>query len=363
MKHSTNMLKAIDFFCGGGGMTYGLRQSGINVIAGVDFAPECKSTYEDNNPGTQFICSDVKKLEESYFEKKYKITKNDDDLILVGCSPCQYYSIINTTREKAKESKDLLQEFKRFVDYYNPGFVLVENVPGILSREDSILPDFLSFLEKNKYKIKYEVINMSYYGVPQSRKRFSLVASRLGDVSMPIADPVQAILSDFIGVKNGFPTIEAGHIDKTDFMHSTSNLNWKNMERLKRTPLNGGSRIAWKDDPNLQLKCYIGKDNYFRDVYGRLRWNKPSSTITTNFIKITSGRFAHPEENRGLSIREGATLQTFPYSYTFKAKSMGANARIIGNAVPPEYARRLGLLLQDLKKKCNGTIQNESKSC
>lgn len=360
MEHSINKLKAIDFFCGGGGMTYGLRLSGIDVVAGVDFASECKSTYEDNNPGTKFVCSDVKDLKESYFEEKFGIFRNDDDLILVGCSPCQYYSIINTTREKAKKSKDLLREFKRFVDYYNPGFVLVENVPGILSREGSVLPEFLTFLDEKHYRVKYEVINMSYYGVPQSRKRFSLIASRLGNVTMPVSDTTQAILSDYIGTKHGFSPIGAGHVDRTDFMHSTSNLSWKNMERLKKTPCNGGSRLAWKDDPILQLKCYIGKDNSFRDVYGRLRWDKPSSTITTNFIKITSGRFAHPDENRGLSIREGATLQTFPNSYIFKANSMGANARIIGNAVPPEYARRLGILLQDLKNKYNGTIQNKS---
>lgn len=351
-----NTLKAIDFFCGGGGMTHGLHLAGIDVIAGVDFAKDCKETYEVNNPSSVFINSDIKKLGLEYFEKHFSVKRNDDNLVLIGCSPCQYYSIINTEKKKSKETKDLLKDFMEFVDYYNPGFILVENVPGILSRKDSVFPEFKSFLEKKHYSFKYEVVNLCFYGVPQTRKRFSLVASRLGEVSMPTPDSKRSILSEYIGIKNGFPKIEAGHHDETDFMHTTSKLAPINLERLCHTPLNGGSRLAWKDNSKLQLKCYIGKDHSFTDVYGRLCWEKPSSTITTNFVKITSGRFAHPDENRGLSIREGATLQTFPTSYKFCAHSILANARIIGNAVPPEYARRLGLLLYELKEKYNGTI-------
>lgn len=344
-------LKAIDFFCGGGGMTYGLRQAGVDVIAGVDFAKECKETYEENNPGSTFVHTDITNLEEDYFERNFSIRRNDDNLILIGCSPCQYYSIINTTRDKSKKTKDLLKEFMRFVEYYNPGFILVENVPGILTREDSVFPLFEQFLIEKHYQYKYEIVNMCYYGIPQTRRRFSLVASRIGEVEMPKPDDKMAILSDFIGVENGFPKIEAGHKDDTEFMHTTSRLAPINVERLKRTPLNGGSRLAWKDDDKLQLECYKGKDHSFTDVYGRLCWQKPSSTITTNFVKITSGRFAHPDENRGLSIREGAVLQTFPKNYRFLANGLLANARIIGNAVPPEYAKRLGLLLYKLKNR------------
>lgn len=348
------MIHAIDFFCGGGGMTYGLREAGLEVIAGVDLARDCQTTYESNNAGSRFVCADIKELPIEYFETEFGVQRGDDELLLVGCSPCQYYSIINTTKEKSKKSKDLLLDFMKFIEYYNPGFVLVENVPGLLSREDSAFPEFLQFLKNNQYQVTYDIINMSYYGVPQTRRRFSLVASRLGNVRMPIKEPKQKLLSEFIGTKKGLSNIPAGHIDLTDFMHSTMKLSPINMKRLYRTTKNGGSRMEWKDDKELQLKCYIGKDNCFRDVYGRLRWNRPSSTITTNFIKITSGRFAHPCENRGLSIREGARLQTFPDSYVFKGGSMTVNARIIGNAVPPEYARRLGQLLLTLQNEYNG---------
>lgn len=347
--------KAIDFFCGGGGMTCGLRQAGIDIIAGVDCDPQCKETYEANNPNSKFVEANIKELPTEYFEKELSVKKNDDKLILIGCSPCQYYSIINTTREKSKESKDLLMDFKRFVEYYNPGYVLVENVPGIMSNKQTVLHEFLSFLKEKKYFVQYKVVNMSYYGVPQSRKRFSLIASRIErNIDLPIPDKKQALLEDFIGVKNGFQPIEAGHKDKTNFNHTVSGLNEICVKRLERTPRNGGSRLAWKDDKELQLKCFDGKDNSFKDTFGRMWWKKPASTITTKFFNISNGRFAHPEENRAISLREGATLQTFPKDYVFKTTSIAATAKLIGNAVPPEYAKRVGLAI--INNSSNGTV-------
>jgi DNA (cytosine-5)-methyltransferase 1 len=335
--------KAIDFFCGGGGMTCGLRQAGIHVLAGVDFDPQCRNTYEINNPDSKFIEANIKKLPTNYFEKELSVKKDDDKLILIGCSPCQYYSIINTSREKSKESKDLLMDFKRFVEYYNPGYVLVENVPGIVTNKESILPDFLDFLTDRRYTVKYKVVDMSYYGVPQSRRRFSLIASRIDkNIDLPEPDKRQSLLENFIGVKNGFQPVKAGHKDETAFNHTVSGLSEICVKRLIKTPRNGGSRLSWKDDKELQLKCFEGKDNSFKDTFGRMWWKKPASTITTKFFNISNGRFAHPEEDRAISLREGATLQTFPKNYIFKTTSIAATAKLIGNAVPPEYARRLG---------------------
>lgn len=347
--------KAIDFFCGGGGMTCGLRQAGIDVIAGVDFDKDAKETYELNNPGSQFILSDIRNLRSNYFEKKFGIRQNDDSLILVGCSPCQFYSIINTDKEKSKKSKDLLRNFSRFIDYYNPGYVVVENVPGLKTHKKSILPHFLKFLSEKGYEICEKVVDLSYYGVPQSRKRFSLIASRTNrNIKLPKAEDKQSLLKDFIGVNNGFPSIKAGHKDDTDFNHTAAGLGSICIERLLLTPRDGGDRFSWKDNSKLQLKCFIGKDNSFKDTYGRMFWNKPASTITTKFFSISNGRFAHPEENRAISIREGATLQTFPKSYVFKATSIAATAKLIGNAVPPEYAKRIGLSI--INELSNGTV-------
>lgn len=342
------MIRAIDFFCGGGGMTNGLRQAGINVIAGVDFDIEAQETYEHNNPGSVFINTDIRRLRSDYFERKFNVQRNDDSLILVGCSPCQFYSIINTDKEKSARSKDLLKNFARFIDYYRPGFVLVENVPGILTNKNSILPYFLKKLEDLGYNnIVKEVVDLSYYGVPQSRRRFSLIASRIDDISLslPTKDSEQAILRNFLGEINGFPKIPAGHKDLSDYNHTTAGFSEICMKRIQRTKHNGGSRLDWANDPELQLSCFIGRDDSFKDTFGRMWWDKPAPTITTKFFSISNGRFGHPDEDRAISIREGATLQTFPKTYVFKTNSISSTARLIGNAVPCEYAKRLGQVI------------------
>jgi len=345
MSEDNGNMKAVDFFCSGGGMTYGMRKAGINVIAGIDIDLQCKETYEKNNPESKFIHADVFELREEYLEKKLGLKKNDDNLILIGCSPCQYWSIIRTDKRKSKKSKNLLKEFHRFVKYFNPGFVVVENVPGILKREkESGLKDFISDLKERGYKVKYGQFNLNEYGVPQTRKRFSLVASRVTkEPVFPEPDKEnRPVVMDFIGEHNGFPKIDAGHRDNSIFMHTTAGLSEKNLQRIRKTRKNGGNRLDWADT-DLQLKTYEKRDkNSFKDVYGRMAWDKPAPTITTKFFSISNGRFGHPEEDRALSLREGATLQTFPKDYVFYAKSIQAKARMIGNAVPPEYARRIG---------------------
>lgn len=341
------IFKAIDFFCGGGGMTYGLRQAGIDVIAGVDIDKEAKETYEYNNPGTIFIETDIRNLRSNYFERKFGIKQNDDSLILVGCSPCQFYSIINTDKEHSLKTKDLLRNFARFIEYYKPGYVLVENVPGILTNKQSIWPLFYKKLKDLGYnKIVYDIIDMSHYGVPQSRRRFSLIATRLDiEIHLPYADEKQTLLADFIGESNGFPRVEAGHKDRSAFNHTVAGLSDVCLRRLRKTRHDGGSRLDWADDSELQLRCFIGKDDSFKDSYGRMWWNKPAPTITTKFFSISNGRFGHPDEDRAISLREGATLQTFPQDYIFKSNSIATTARLIGNAVPCEYARRLGEII------------------
>lgn len=348
---SESKLKAIDFFCGAGGMTYGLRLAGINVPAGIDNDPECRETYELNNPDSQFIYADINELSERELQEKAGIRKDDDSLIFIGCSPCQYWTRINTEKEKSTETRNLLLEFQRFIDYFKPGFIVIENVPGISKRKkESHLADFLDFLKENSYAYVEGVINANKYGVPQNRKRFILMASRVpGEIKMPEPeeDP-SLVVKNFIGVENGFQKIAAGHNDETDFQHTTPCLSEKSILRLKVTPADGGTRHAWKDDPELQINAYKGKDHIFRDVYGRMFWNKPAPTITTKFIRTSNGRFSHPEEHRGLSLREGATLQTFPKKYIFRGRDNSVIAKQIGNAVPPELAKRLGLAIANI---------------
>ena len=336
-------IKAVDFFCSGGGMTYGMRKAGIDVFAGIDVDINCKDTYEKNNPNSKFILADIFELEEKKLEKDINLKKDDDDLILIGCSPCQYWSIVRTNKTKSENSKNLLAEFHRFVRYFNPGFVVVENVPGILKKkEESGLQEFISDLGRRGYKIQYKIVNLNEYGVPQTRKRFSLIASRVTEKPI-FPEPYKnnkPVVKDFIGTHNGFPKVNAGFRDKSEFNHTVAGLTEKNIVRLGKTPKNGGSWLVWANDSNLKRDFYNG--NGFKDNYGRMSWDKPAPTITTKFISISNGRFGHPEENRAISIREGATLQTFPKNYVFYTKNIEATARMIGNAVPPEYAKRIG---------------------
>jgi len=327
-------LKAIDFFCSGGGMTYGMRLAGIEVIAGIDIDPEVKETYELNNPGTKFILKDICKLNEEDLLKELNIKCNDDRMIFIGCSPCQYWSIIRTNKEKSKKSKDLLKEFHRFIKFYRPGFVVVENVPGIERRSsESGLDEFIEDLKKRGYQIKFDIYNLNEYGVPQTRKRFSLIASRIvTEHIQPEKSNYRPVVKDFIGEHNGFPKVPAGYKDKTDFLHTVSSLSEDNLIAIKNA-LPGGR-------PAKKRERFRGGG--FRDSYGRMEWDKPAPTITTKFYSLSNGRFGHPEEHRALSLREGATLQTFPKTYKFKAKSKASIARMIGNAVPPEFARRIG---------------------
>ena len=342
---ATKKLKAIDFFCSGGGMSFGLQQAGVDVIAGIDFDPKCKETYEANIKGAKYILIDVEKLKEENLSTEIEIKKDDDELILVGCSPCQYWTIIRTNKDKSQKSKNLLREFHRFVKYYNPGYVVVENVPGILNKhKESGLDKFIKDLEKQGYVIHYGVVNLNNYGVPETRKRFSLIANRATNQKIfPIPNNSCPTVADFIGEKNGFPKVSAGHKDMTDFMHTVAGLSKKNINRLKLTPKNGGTREAWADT-DLQINAYKKKNNNvsFNDTYSRMSWNKPAPTITTKFFSISNGKFSHPEENRAISLREGATLQTFPKTYKFIGNSVVSIARMIGNAVPPLYAKQIG---------------------
>jgi len=336
-------IKAIDFFCSGGGMTYGMRQAGIEVIAGIDNDLDVKETYKKNNPNSKFIQADVFKLKEIDLSQYIGIEPNDDNLILIGCSPCQYWSIIQTDKKKSQQSKDLLKEFHRFIKYYNPGFVVVENVPGLERKADeSGLNEFVTDLKLKGYKVHYGIYNLNEYGIPQTRKRFSLIASRVIDGKItPKKSNTKPVVKDFIGKHNGFPKVPSGYIDNSGFQHSVAKLSEENLRAISETPKNGGNSVK-------KRKHFKGKG--FGDSYSRMSWDKPAPTITTRFVSFSNGRFGHPEENRAISLREGATLQTFPKNYVFYAKNMQANARMIGNAVPPEFARRIGeAILKGLK--------------
>jgi DNA (cytosine-5)-methyltransferase 1 len=346
MSHKqTTDLKAVDFFCGAGGMSLGLRNSGIHVLAGVDNATDCRKTYEANIANAKFIKHDVSTLSATSLAQRLNLRINDPTLVFAGCSPCQFWSKIRTDKTKSAQTAFLLKQFQKFIRHFRPGFVVVENVPGLYSRkEETILPEFIQFLSRLGYSWNDGIINANHYGVPQNRIRYLLIATRLSrKVSLPPTthDPSLTVQS-FIGVANGFQRIVAGYRDPSSLQHTAGALSPENLKRIKLTPKSGGDRMAWKNDDSLQINAYRGKDGIFRDVYGRMYWDRPAPTITTRFNSFSNGRFGHPEEDRAISIREGATLQTFPKNFVFHGTNLTQLARQIGNAVPPELACRIG---------------------
>lgn len=334
-------------------MSCGFSQAGVKILGGIDIEKAYKETYTLNHPGTKFLNKDITKYEPIELRSELGLQKFDNDLIFIGCSPCQYWSKINTIKHQSSYTSNLLSDFERFIKYFLPGYVVVENVPGILKNNNNHhLLNFLDFLVFNGYRYDHRLVKTNRYGVPQNRRRFLLIASRVHDiVDFPCEDENNTLtVRNFIGVDNGFKKIGDGVKDRSEFLHITSKLSDLNKRRIELTPHDGGSRDSWANDPKLQIPAYDGKDNIFRSIYGRLNWDKPSATITTRFNAISCGRFGHPDEDRGLSLREGATLQTFPKSYKFRG-SMVSIAKQIGNAVPPEMARRIAKKLTEIHLK------------
>jgi DNA (cytosine-5)-methyltransferase 1 len=335
-------LQAIDFFCGAGGVSCGFKQLGINVLAGIDIDRKFKETYEKNNDAI-FLNKDVSNFDPAELKKLIPIKANQDNLIFVGCSPCQYYSNLKSDKTKSKSGRLLLEDFKEFVLYYKPGFIFIENVPGIETKEGSPLHSFKQTLSNEGYCFDQNVLNAKYFGVAQNRRRFVLIGTRLGSkIELPkqIKDKSKIkTVRDAIGNYNKFSPVPHGYKDSTRFQHTVASLSEINLLRVKKIKKNGGSRTDLPKE--LQLKCYEKHDGH-HDVYGRLHWDRPSPTITTRFIYTSTGRYSHPEQHRALSLREGATLQSFPLDYIFHSNNQGAIATMIGNAVPPKLAKAIG---------------------
>jgi len=338
-------IRAIDFFCGAGGMSLGLSKAGITILGGVDNDADCRATYETNITGARFIKHDVCTLSAPELGRRFALKRDDASLVFAGCSPCQFWSKIRTDKTRSERTAFLLRHFQKFIRYFRPGFVVIENVPGLYTwKQHSVLPAFIEFLERHDYAWNDGIINANHYGVPQNRIRYLLVATRLSStVKLPKPRPNPSLtVAAFIGEEHGFQRIVAGHRDETDFQHTASALSPSNLKRIRLTAKSGGSREAWRDNRELQIDAYRGRDDIFRDVYARMYWDRPAPTITTRFNSFSNGRFGHPDEHRAISIREGATLQTFPRDFVFYGTNMNSLARQIGNAVPPELARRIG---------------------
>lgn len=342
-------VKVVDLFCGVGGLTHGLVLEGFNVAAGVDNDASCKHSFEHNNAST-FIERDIVKFSARDLAKLYD---GASIRVLVGCAPCQPYSPLGNRQLSEREARKQwrpLYRFMRLISSVKPEIISMENVPDLSKVEKyPVFSTFLRILKKEGYWTSYQTVDASRYGVPQRRKRLVLLASRLGPIEMigeTHTEENLCTVRDAIGL---LPPLNDGAVDPVDPLHRSSKLSALNKKRIISTPKDGGSAKSWKW--NLIPKCYrreSGK-SYMASVYGRMRWNEPSPTMTTHCTTLGTGRFGHPSQNRAISLREAATLQSFPTYYEFSPPSelsITRVARQIGNAVPVVLGRAIGKSLR-----------------
>lgn len=335
-------MKAIDLFCGAGGLTSGLRRAGWDVVAGIDMDEAVGATYRRNNPAPRFVRADLREVTDDDARALARGVPSRE-LLLAGCAPCQPFSKLRGRRGvQGRSDATLLREFARLVVVLRPRAVLMENVPGIAA-----VPGFSSFrrfvriLHECGYDCDHRVLNARDFGVPQHRRRRVLLAvqdatARLPEPAALDADVRRATVRDAIA---RFPAIEAGETHPEVANHHAARLSPLNLERIRATPVDGGSRQDWKAD--LVLDCHRSAGTGFSDFYGRMWWDRVAPTLTGRCNSLSNGRFGHPDQNRAISLREAAALQTFPDDYEF----IGVNkaiARWIGNAVPVAFAEALG---------------------
>lgn len=340
--------EVVDLFCGVGGLTCGMRQAGFNVVAGFDNDKTCEYTYSHNNNAI-FHCKNIREVTAREINDCYS---NGAYKILVGCAPCQPFSTMSYKRFKnsSRESDgkyDLLAEFGRLIKEVQPVIVSMENVPEIQNAK--VFQDFLEILRNQGYYTDDgKVVYCPDYGIPQNRHRFVLLASKLGEIHLkpPTHDRRKVTVRQFI---ENLPKVAAGEICSSDPMHRTAKLSDINLKRIKLSKPGG----TWKDWPE-ELRCECHKKasgQTYTSVYGRMRWDTIGPTMTTQFYCYGTGRYGHPEQDRALTLREGALLQTFPRDYDFinpesKVKIRDI-ARHIGNAVPVRLGEVIGITISE----------------
>lgn len=333
-------IAGVDLFCGAGGLSHGLKQAGVDIRAGIDVDAHCHFPFEENNEA-EFIQRDVATITKEDLDRLFV---GADVRLLAGCAPCQPFSSYSQgNRAKAGDERwQLLDSFVSLVEQALPELVTMENVTGL--RNHPIFARFVSRLQAQGYKVNVSVLKGPEVGLPQTRKRLVLLASRFGWPIFTEASSVTDVLPTVRQVIGSLDPVEAGSRASSDMLHRASSLSPLYLRRLKASKPGG----TWRDWPKeLQAVCHSKMDRpSYVSVYGRMEWDKPSPTITTQFYTIGHGRFGHPEQDRAITPREAAILQGFPPKYQFvreeKDFAFTKLGRMIGNAVPVPFGRLIG---------------------
>lgn len=335
----TRKVACIDLFCGAGGLTHGFILEGLPVVAGIDLDPACRFPYERNNGDARFVERDIAKVTADELKALFGDAKLT---VLAGCAPCQPFSTYAQRYEPdGKDGKwGLLYQFARLVEGSMPDVITMENVPTVAKHE--VFHDFVHTLKQLGYeKVWYDVVDSSHYGVPQTRRRMVLLASRHGDIEM--IEPTHKRPRTVKQAIGRLRRLEAGESASRDRLHITSKLSETNLRRIRASRPGG----TWRDWPkHLIAECHRAESGRtYPGVYGRMEWGKPAPTMTTQCYGFGSGRFGHPEQDRAISLREAALLQSFPRSYEFIPSDGEVHfkvlGRLIGNAVPVGLGRAI----------------------
>lgn len=340
---SRKPIEGVDLFCGAGGLSCGLAAQGVHVVAGIDVDPACEYPYEANHEGAKFLHRDVTTV---HGDELNALWSPGSVRLLAGCAPCQPFSSYANTATVDKAKWRLLREFARLVDESQPDLVTMENVPRLQKAQP--FKDFLRALKRGGYQVAYAVVNAADYGAPQQRKRLVLVASRLGPVAFP--EPTNKGADQWVTVRQAIghlKELQDGQSCESDPLHLASNLSELNRARIRASKPGG----TWRDWPDhLVAECHRRESGkHSAGVYGRMEWDKPAPTMTTLCNGYGNGRFGHPEQHRGISLREAAIFQSFPESYRFTPEGqeipIRTVARLIGNAVPPKLGEAVAKAL------------------
>jgi DNA (cytosine-5)-methyltransferase 1 len=350
-------ISAVDLFCGVGGLTHGLVRSGVNVTAGVDLDPSCRYPYEANNDA-KFIERDVNDLTSADI---VPYLSEGDFSLLAGCAPCQPFSSYSQSGRSKKRDKDwqLVSNFGDLVADLQPDLVTMENVAQLSSH--AVFKRFLKSLKG--YHVHWSIVECTRIGIPQSRKRLVLLASKLGTIGLDRIDQMDSptrTVRDEIG---DLPEIRAGEQHPSDPLHAACSLSEMNMRRIRASRPGG----TWRDwDPELLAACHRKATGAtYPSVYGRMEWDMPAPTMTTQCFGYGNGRFGHPTQDRAISLREAAMIQTFPRSYKFledgEAVRFNRLGRLIGNAVPVRLGEVIGETLKQHIEAVTGVNSSPSE--
>lgn len=334
---------AIDLFAGAGGVTTGFKAAHANVLAAVEIDPYATRTFAANHPEVRIWQADIAEVKPEALLQELGLVPGE--LTLLGaCAPCQGYSSIGARRPDDPRN-DLVLRVLDFVAIMRPRAVAFENVPHLV--RDQRFCELVHGLRRIGYGVQTNIVDAAEFGVPQRRRRLVVLAALgVSDVDVPSLKPTK--LSDSgaatpVWVRHAFSQLQP--IDSGDPLHVSRDHHPRVLERIRAIPKDGGSRSDLPTELQLRCHTHLGKNS--TSVYGRMRWDDVAPTLTTRCTSPSCGRFLHPEEDRAITLREAAALQTFPDGYHFVGGRKAIESQI-GNAIPVRLAQAIWTTLEPI---------------